>query len=149
VFTGSFFWSLSGLILAAVSLIFLLNDVKHGRISLISSSGTDYDNEKVVIRRERSPFLFKLIIGGVAICTAITFVTCLIVLIVKMAASIDFLNAADSGLVIVAFIPYSLVLMYVFDNISVRVFARSWDMQSEGPQTLGLSGDDKKGEIDS
>jgi hypothetical protein len=141
--SGSFFWSLSGFILAAVSLTFLLKDLKSGRVYLI------YDEGKVVIKRERSPFLFKLIIGGVAICTAITFITCLIVLIVRVAASIDFLNTADHGLVIVAFIPYSLVLVYVFDNISVRVFARWWVTQGEGPQTLGLSGNDKKGGIDS
>lgn len=127
--TASFFWSLFGLLLAVASLIFLLKDLKSGRIYLILGSGEPYyDQKKVVISRERSPALFKLIIGGVVACTAITFVTCLIVLVVRIMSSIDFFQVAEHWQVILAFVPYSLILMYIFDNISIRVFARSWDL---------------------
>ena len=126
--TASFFWSLSGLLLAAASLIFLLKSLKNGRIYLIGVDGTSYYEKKQVIRQEQSPFLFKLIVRGIAVCTAITFVTCLVVVVLSTATSIDFLKVAHRWQVIVAFVPYGLVLMYVFDNISVRVFASWWDM---------------------
>ena len=141
--TASFFWSLSGLLLAAGSLIFLLKDLKSGRIYTIL--GVGFRARKVVIKREQSPFLFKLIVRGVTICTAITFVMCPIVLVVSVATSTAILEVIDFWQAVLAIVPYSLVLMYVFDNISVRVFARWWDPQSDGPQTLGLSSSDKKG----
>jgi hypothetical protein len=126
VLTASFFWSLSGLLLAAGSVIFLLKDLKNGRIYTIV--GVAWLRErKVVIKREQSPLLFKLIVRGVTICTAITFVICLIVLVMSAATSTALLEVIDFWQAVVAIVPYSVVLMYVFDNISVRVFARWYE----------------------
>ena len=124
--TASFFWSLSGLLLAAGSVIFLLKDLKNGRIYTIVGVGW-FRERKVVIKREQSPLLFKLIVRGVTICTAITFVICLIVLVVSAATSTALLEVIDFWQAVVAIVPYSLVLMYVFDHISVRVFARWYE----------------------
>jgi hypothetical protein len=126
VLTASFFWSLSGLLLAAGSVIFLLKDLKNGRIYTIVGVGW-FRERGVVIKREQSPLLFKLIVRGVTICTAITFVICLIVLVVSAATSTALLEVIDFWQAVVAIVPYSLVLMYVFDNISVRVFARWYE----------------------
>ena len=124
--TASFFWYLSGLLLAAGSVIFLLKDLKNGRIYTIVGVGW-FRERKVVIKREQSPLLFKLIVRGVTICTAITFVICLIVLVVSAATSTALLEVIDFWQAVVAIVPYSLVLMYVFDHISVRVFARWYE----------------------
>jgi len=122
VLTASFFWSLSGLVLAAVSVIFLLKDLKNGVIYTIVGAGW-LRERKVAIKRQQSPLLFKLIVSGVTICTAFTFVICLIVLVVSAATSTALLEVIDFWQAVLVIVPYSLVLMYVFDNISARVFA--------------------------
>jgi hypothetical protein len=133
--TASFFCSLSGLILSAASVFFLLKDIKARCIYLI------FDEEKTVIRRDKSPFLFKLVTEGIILCTAITFLTCLMVLMFKVANLYDFLKAAEHWQTILALIPYSLIFIYVLGHLSVKI-ANWWRPESEKTQTLGLS--DKK-----
>jgi hypothetical protein len=77
---ASSYWSLLGVLLSAFSTCFLLNDLKNRRTYLIVG-GEDTSERKVVIRHDRSPLLFNIIVVGVACCTAFTLVTCLVVLV--------------------------------------------------------------------
>jgi hypothetical protein len=124
--TAGFCWSLFGVLLSAFSTCFLLNDLKNRRTYLIVG-GEDTSERKVVIRHDRSPLLFNIIVVGVALCTAFTLVSCLVVLLVSAVASAGLWAAMESWQVFLAFIPFTLVLMYVLQSISVRVFTRWWD----------------------
>jgi hypothetical protein len=143
--TGGFFGSLSGILLSLFSTLFLLNDLKNQRTYMIVGGGATFER-KVTIRRDRSPLLFKAKVAVTALCTALTLVMCLAVLIIGLANSTDLLQEMATWQVVSAFIPYSLVLLYVFESVSVRVFAKSWDNEGEGPQTLGLGGDNNRDE---
>jgi hypothetical protein len=118
--------SLFGVLLSAFSTCFLLNDLKNRRTYLIVG-GEDTSERKVVIRHDRSPLLFNIIVVGVAFCTAFTLLTCLVVLLVSAVALAGLWEAMDSWQVVLAFIPFALVLIYVLQSISVRVFTRWWD----------------------
>jgi hypothetical protein len=145
--TASFYWFLSGVLLSALSTCFLLDDLKNRRTYLIVGV-EDTAQRKVVIGHDRSPLLFQIIVVGVALCTAVTLVICLGALLVSRAASAGLLEAMDSWQVVLAFTPYSLVLMYVLGSISGRILTRWWDTEAEGPQTLGISHSSKKDEAD-
>lgn len=124
--TASFYWPLFGILLSAFSTCFLLNDLKNRRTYLVVG-GEDTSEQKLVIRHHRSPLLFNLIVVGVALCTAFTLAACLVVLLVSAAASAGLWEAMKSWQVVLAFIPFALVLMYVLQSISVRVFSSWWD----------------------
>jgi len=121
-----FYWSLFGVLLSACSTCFLLNDLKNRRTYLLVG-GEDTSDRKLVIRQDRSPLFFNIIVVGVALCTAFTFVTCLGVLLVSAVTSAGLWDAMESWQVVLASIPFALVLIYVLQSISVRVFARWWD----------------------
>ena len=123
--TASSYWSLLGVLLSAFSTCFLLNDLKNRRTYLIVG-GEDTSERKVVIRHDRSPLLFNIIVVGVAFCTAFTLVSCLVVLVSAVELA-RLWEAMDSWQVVLAFIPFVLVLIYVLQSVSVRVFARWWD----------------------
>ncbi len=82
------------------------------------------------------------VVVGIALCTAFMFVTCLL-LIAGTVTSIDLIGPTNFSQVVAAFIPYGLVTLYVLEAISVRIFARWWDDEPEGPQTLGLGKSDE------
>ena len=124
--TASSYWSFFGVLLSASSTCFLLNDLKNRRTYLIV--GGEDTSERKVVSHKQSPLLFNIIVVGVAICTAFTLVTCLIVLLVSGVALAGLWEAMDSWQVVLAFTPFALVLMYVLQSISARVFTRWWDM---------------------
>ena len=141
--TASFYWSLSGIFLSLFSTLFLLNDVKHHRTYMIVGGGSFFER-KATIRRDRSPLLFKTIVVGTVLCTALTVVICSVVLLVSVMTSMDPIKEMDSWKVVAVFIPYGLVMMYVLEGTSIRVFAKSWNIEVDAPQTLGLRSDDKR-----
>jgi len=122
--TVSSYWSLLGVLLSAFSTGFLTNDLKNRRTYLIVG-GEDTSERKVVIRHDQSPLLFNIIVVGVAFSTAFTLVTCLVVLVSSVELT-RLWEAMDSWQVVLAFIPIVLVLIYVLQSVSVRVFARWW-----------------------
>ena len=145
--TANFYWSLVGILISVVSGLILLNDLKNCRVYVVVGGQGSFE-KKVTIRRDRSPLLFKVIVTVIALCSAFMLVTCLL-LLVREVTSIDLLGTTDFRKLVAAFIPYGLVIMYVLDGLSVRLFAKSWDMETEGLQTLGLSTGKKKDDASS
>jgi len=139
--TANFYWSLLGVVISVASMLFLVNDLKHRRTYLIAGDGASSE-QKVIVRRDTSPLLFMTVVVGIALCTAFMFVTCLL-LIAGTVTSIDLIGPPNFSQVVAAFIPYGLVTLYVLEAISVRIFARWWDDEPEGPQTLGLGKSDE------
>lgn len=132
--TANFYWSLLGIVISVTSTFFLVNDLMHRRTYLIAGDSSEH---KVIVSRDSSPLLFMTIVVGIALCTAFMLVTCLL-LISGTFTSIDLIGPTNFSQVVAAFIPYGLVTVYVLEAISVRIFARWWDDEPEGPQTLGL-----------
>lgn len=124
--TTGFYWPVFGVLLSACSICFLLNDLKNRRTYFLVG-GEDTSEQKLVIRHDRSPLYFNIIVVGVALCTAFTLAACLVILLVSGAASARLWEAMESWQVVLAFIPFALVLIYVLQSISVRVFTSWWD----------------------
>jgi hypothetical protein len=139
--TANFYWSLLGVLMSVAAALFLLNDLKNRRTYLIAGDGSSIE-QKVIVRRDSSPLLFMIIVVGIALCTAFMLLTCSL-LFVGAVTSIDLIGPTDRSQVVLAFIPYGLVTLYVLEAVSIRVFARWWDNEAEGPQTLGLGSSDE------
>ena len=124
MFTADFSWFLAQSLTSAISAFFLLNDLTKGRTYVIPGDRNSIDEKIVIISRGASPGLFFMLLGCIALCTAYMLVTGSL----QLAAALTSIDITGwSRLSPFVYIPHALVIAYVLQSISVRLFARWWD----------------------